>query len=379
MNRDVQRGEAMARREPRPAAGPEHVVVDLTNRCNNNCLACWTRSPLLRDQGPPPEWFEQELPTDLARSLLSDLASMGCGIVRFTGGGEPTLHPGFAELACRTAELGMFCAVTTNGTLLHKVGDEVLAAIDELTVSLWSASPQVYSRLHPNKTGRTFDRVAARLEQLSAERSQGHKRPELVIANVINMANHHELEGMLAFAERVGAARVYFALVDPVPTCTDGLLLSKEVAAELRDRAAGLFENWRGRLQIDNAAGFLRRLHENDAVAGCYDRSAVDEVPCLVGWFFARVMANGDVVPCCRAVMRAMGNLHQQTLAEIWTAEPYLEFRRHADQSRAHSPYFKDIGCITSCDNLMHNQDWQRRLEARAAPVHAVTGGQHHD
>ena len=93
---------------------------------------------------------------------------------------------------------------------------------------------------------------------------------------------------------------------------------------------------------------------------------AVDEVPCLVGWFFARVMANGEVVPCCRAVMRPMGSLHAAPFAQIWRSAPYAEFRRHADESKAHGPYFKDIGCVTSCDNLMHNIEWHRLVEGDA-------------
>ncbi len=36
--------------------GPEHVVLDLTNRCNNSCIACWTKSPLLGDNKPDIEW-----------------------------------------------------------------------------------------------------------------------------------------------------------------------------------------------------------------------------------------------------------------------------------------------------------------------------------
>ena len=49
--------------------GPEHVVVDLTNRCNMRCLACWTKSPLLRDKAPPEEWHRQTLPSELVIRL----------------------------------------------------------------------------------------------------------------------------------------------------------------------------------------------------------------------------------------------------------------------------------------------------------------------
>ncbi len=367
--RDGERIAAARLRVDVPRNGPQHVVIDLTNRCNSNCIACWTGSPLLRDKAPAPAWFERELPGPMVHVLLRDLAAMGCEIVRFTGGGEPLLHPEFEDLARAAAGNGLRCHVTSNGILLRRVSNPALEAVSELTVSLWAATPQTYSRLHPNKTGATFDRIVATLEHIAEDRVGGAARPEVVLANVVGKMNHHELEDMLELACRVGAARVYFTVVDPIPGCTDGLLLDADEAADLYGRACRAFDTYRGRINIDNEDGFLRRLQENDPEHGHYDRVAVDEVPCLVGWFFARVMANGDVVPCCRAVMRPMGNLREASFAEIWRSQTYAEFRRHADESKANGPYFKDIGCVTSCDNLMHNIEWHRLVGAPEPPA----------
>jgi MoaA/NifB/PqqE/SkfB family radical SAM enzyme len=183
-----------------------------------------------------------------------------------------------------------------------------------------------------------------------------------VIANVISMMNHHELEAMLELAADVGAQRVYFAVVDPVPGCTDGLLLTSETAADLLSRARAAFDRFRSRVCIDNEHGFLRRLEENDPEAGRYDRAAVNEVPCLVGWGFARIMADGQVVPCCRGVKKPMGDLNRNSFQEIWAAGAYREFRAHADDDK-NGPYFAEIRCDLTCDNLMHNREWAGLLD----------------
>ena len=365
----IENGERFAaarRRDAAPRNGPQHVVIDLTNRCNSNCIACWTGSPLLRDRAPAPAWFEQELPGPLVHALLRDLAAMGCEMVRFTGGGEPLMHPEFEDLVRSAAGHGLLCNVTSNGILLRRVSDSALEAVSELTVSLWAATSQTYSRLHPNKTGRDLrqDRCCSGANEAGAEPKERNGRIWCWPMSSAQM-NHHELEGMLELACRIGATRVYFTVVDPIPGCTDGLLLNAAEADDLHERASRP-STPRGRIAIDNEEGFLRRLRENDPARGYYDRVAVDEVPCLVGWFFARVMANGEVVPCCRAVMRPMGNLHTASFAQIWRSAPYAEFRRHADESKAHGPYFKDIGCVTSCDNLMHNIEWHRLVEGGA-------------
>ena len=137
--RDGERIAAARLRVDVPRNGPQHVVIDLTNRCNGNCIACWTGSPLLRDKAPAPAWFERELPGPMVHVLLRDLAAMGCEIVRFTGGGEPLLHPEFEDLARAAAGNGLRCHVTSNGILLRRVSNPALEAVSELTVSLWAA------------------------------------------------------------------------------------------------------------------------------------------------------------------------------------------------------------------------------------------------
>ena len=100
----------------RTFAGPEHVVIDITNRCNYNCVACWTFSPLLGDKKPPKAWYGQELPGRMLRDLLDDLAAMGTKLVRFTGGGEPFLHPQILPLIAHCASVGLRLDITTNGS-----------------------------------------------------------------------------------------------------------------------------------------------------------------------------------------------------------------------------------------------------------------------
>ena len=87
--------------------GPEQVVIDLTNRCNNNCIGCWTRSPLLRDLEPSATWKSQEIPYDNVIHVLNDLHDLKTQRVRFTGGGEPLMHPRLDDIlrACKQRQL----------------------------------------------------------------------------------------------------------------------------------------------------------------------------------------------------------------------------------------------------------------------------------
>ena len=52
--------------------GPEQVVIDLTNKCNNNCIACWTGSPLLRDKTPNDFFNSLEFPFELMLEIIPE-------------------------------------------------------------------------------------------------------------------------------------------------------------------------------------------------------------------------------------------------------------------------------------------------------------------
>ena len=165
---------------------------------------------------------------------------------------------------------------------------------------------------------------------------------------------------MVALGRDVSADDVYFAVVDPIPGRTDCLLLSqeqREKTLEAIDEAGRSCD-----LPIQNIEDVRRRLSDPSADSGRYDAGAVNEIPCYIGWLFCRIMANGDVVPCCRAVRMPMGNLNQASLPEIWHSDLYGEFRHNALALPKDAPFFSCIGCEMTCDNFMHNMDMHGRL-----------------
>jgi len=59
-----------------------------------------------------------------------------------------------------------------------------------------------------------------------------------------------------------------------------------------------------------------------------------------------------------------MGNLFKQSFEEIWHSPAYEEFRDKALRLPKSDPYFAPIGCYKCCDNLMHNEEVHRRIQA---------------
>ncbi|MFH1305787.1 MAG: radical SAM protein, partial [Candidatus Omnitrophota bacterium] len=131
--------------------GPFHVQIDLTDRCNNNCIACWCNSPLLKSAKFAREDDRKELPVSMIKNLLDDISVMGAREVYYSGGGEPFMHPHIMEILEYTKKKGLTCFVNTNFTMLDRVKLDRLIdiGVDFLTVSLWAAQPETYEKTHP--------------------------------------------------------------------------------------------------------------------------------------------------------------------------------------------------------------------------------------
>jgi len=108
-------------------------------------------------------------------------------------------------------------------------------------------------------------------------------------------------------------------------------------------------------MEIRGAGSFLRRLTSSKRENLLYDRKIIDRVPCTVGWTYARVTVDGNVIPCCKASNFPIGNLHKDSFSRIWQSPVYSEFRQKAKELSKKDPYFKKINCYKCCDNLGMN------------------------
>ena len=345
-------------------SGPEQVVIDITNRCNLRCLGCWLYSPLLRPK-PAESWLNQEMDISTARQLIRSLAKTGVKRVRFTGGGEPFMHPKIMELLRYTKDQGMICCLTTNFSLLNedRTAELAEAGLGELAVSLWAAESKTYQKLHPGTTAATFEKIKNNLILFNRLKKQNTL---VTIANVICKDNCRQLKEMFYFAQNTGADSIYYTLLDTVGGTEALLPDANEAGILLRDAELLLQESLayrpEKRLRLENFDGFVRRLNYLKSGSDSYDSESVNTIPCYAGWTFSRILADGNVVPCCRGVNKVMGNVNFEDFARIWHNQLYNSFRSKAKYLDKDAPYFSTISCSKMCDNLMHNQEIHKRL-----------------
>ena len=100
--------------------------IELTERCNNDCIHCCINLPADDEAARI-----RETTTDRTKAILTEAASLGCLRVRFTGG-EPLLRQDFEELYLFARRLGMKVILFTNATLVTPPIADLLARVPPL-------------------------------------------------------------------------------------------------------------------------------------------------------------------------------------------------------------------------------------------------------
>jgi radical SAM protein with 4Fe4S-binding SPASM domain len=102
--------QAFSQKSKEPLLG--WLDMELTERCNNNCIHCCINLP--KDDSAAKD---KELSTEEIKNILTEAASLSCMTVRFTGG-EPLLREDFRELYIFSRKLGLRVMIFTNATLI---------------------------------------------------------------------------------------------------------------------------------------------------------------------------------------------------------------------------------------------------------------------
>ena len=106
----IRTGEARLWPSRKPAL--TRLDIELTERCNNDCVHCSVNRPAGDREARGREWGAESW-----KKLLDEAAALGCLVVRLTGG-EPLLRDDFEEIYIHARRLGLRVMIFTNATLV---------------------------------------------------------------------------------------------------------------------------------------------------------------------------------------------------------------------------------------------------------------------
>jgi len=174
--RRVRRDEAGLWKGARPLL--TWLDLELTERCNNDCVHCSVNRP-----AADPEAMRRELGTADVKSLLESAAGLGCLTVRLTGG-EPLLRGDFEEIYLFARKLGLRIMLFTNATLITPALAGLFARVpprETIEVSVYGLEPGTHDAV--TRAPGSFDAARRGLGLLAERRIPFFVKGALLPAN----------------------------------------------------------------------------------------------------------------------------------------------------------------------------------------------------
>ncbi len=177
--------------------------IDLTERCNLNCVHCYINQPVTCKA-----CREKELSTDQVKSILEKITEAGCLFLVLTGG-EPLLRPDFSEIYIHAKRLGLLVTLFTNATLLTPKIADLLAAYRPhmVEITMYGATEKTYEAV--TRVPGSFKRFMHGLDLLR------ERKIRFALKSIVVTLNKHELPEMRAIAESFGTEFRYDGSIYP--------------------------------------------------------------------------------------------------------------------------------------------------------------------
>ena len=319
-------------------AGPFYVTVDITRRCNLQCIGCRFHSPI--STKPPSEDDPiMDIPLKLFKTLCADLKTMGTNTIHLTGEGEPLLHPRIFEMISAAKELGLHVILLTNGTLLDEVRIKSLMETHPhtLRVTLWASSPEEYEKNYPGSNPKNFAKIIEGLKFLTRLKAeQSTPIPSVVLHYPINRNNFKTIDTVVDLTHETGCNALTFS---PFKSWWDSLTSMSLSEDEEKLLLYSL-------MQVEKRLDSLSLKHNIGQTLLRYKmgHGIWQKIPCYIAWLHTHVRVSGDVLPCHRYPL-TMGNLNKERLQEIWNNPTIRTFRRKAMTRRGLASIGEQCDC----------------------------------
>jgi MoaA/NifB/PqqE/SkfB family radical SAM enzyme len=220
--------------------GSRRLTFELTNICNLHCDYC------LRDEDALYHSRAVFMSTDLLRQIISDVRDVaGITEVAFTGG-EPTLHPDFAEIIRVCGREKLQASFVTNGWNFAKLWPELSPqreSLSHVAFSIDGTTAEAHDRWRGDGS---FVRL---IRAFSICRKSNFP---FVVKIGIRRDTIEHLEEIAMFAARLGAAALAFAHIMPTSTEIESdSALSLEERSRAEEEIALLSRIFKMRIGID--------------------------------------------------------------------------------------------------------------------------------
>lgn len=323
------------------------ITLHLTERCNSRCVSCdyWRHG-------------REDMTLESVSRLLPSLRELGTRTVLISGG-EPLVHPQWAQISRLLREHGLHLWLLTSGVALAKHAARVAELFQSITVSLDGADGSTYAAIRGLDA---FDKVC---EGIRATTRAG---AAVSVRVTVQRANYSALPAFVVLARELGTKQVSFLAADVRNPHAFGRADGFNAQIALQKSDLPVFEQTLSRLEQDHARDFrsgfiaesptkLRRLL--DYYRALCGLGAFPQVRCNAPEFSAVVEATSRVRPCF-FIEGDPQAIAADDLGEVLNSESMRALRRSIREGRR-------VECITCVCSLWRDLGDVDRLSLEPA------------
>lgn len=319
---------------------PQLVRFFLFYGCNLRCKMCgqWGQSGTSQVQQA-----KNFLDIKKLKQLIDECQSHKPEI--YIWGGEPTLHPNFAEFIKYTKLKKLTTTINTNGILLEKYADDILRnKIDSLDISLIGTK-----KIHNSivQIPGAFEKVIKGLN-LIYEKSKHYKYKPLIKAIItLDNDNLNDIENLLQEIEKKSTIDMSIIQLGWFTNQEIGKKYEKRMQQEFKisgsswkgfqdeqtyeraEKVQELIKNIKSNKNYKKPVLFFPNLKTKD-ISKYYQnhQELFNYKKCGAINREIDIRHNGDVVICADYPDYIIGNLNSQTILQVWEGERLKEFRK---------------------------------------------------
>jgi MoaA/NifB/PqqE/SkfB family radical SAM enzyme len=252
------------------------------------------------------------------------------------GLGEPLLNKDLPRMISYLKERGTYVLFNSNGILINAKRGQALidAGLDEYRLSMDGASRETYATVRGVDA---FDKVWRNIKAfLALQQEQRASKPAVSLWFTAMRENLHELPGLIDLASEHGVREIY---LQRLVYFEEGMAQSQQ--ALFRRATREELTLVRRCEQICQERGITFRAAGSATPSESIVRD-IGERPwsgCQRPYTLTYITSSGNVLSCCFAPFghksareyreeRVLGNVFQESLAQIWQGERYEAFRR---------------------------------------------------
>jgi radical SAM protein with 4Fe4S-binding SPASM domain len=248
------------------------------------------------------------LEMDLFRKTIDEIRSHAFYLTLYFQG-EPYLNPQFLDMVKYASSKRMYVTTSTNAHYLNEENAKktVESGLDRLIISIDGTTQETYEQY---RVGGELEKVLEGTRNVVAwKKKLKSAKPYLVFQYLVVRPNEHQVQEAELLAKELGVDEIVFKTAQVYDhEMGSPLIPANEKYSRYKQHADGTFSI------------------KNKLLNQCWKMWQ----SCVMTW-------DGRIVPCCfdKDANHVIGNVNEQSFADIWFSDEYQHFRQSLLRSRS--------------------------------------------